>query len=150
MHSFASRVGRWPLALTLIALTALSTGCAQPTQFSTSLPSRPVSSLALNDTRLSPMRHTISAAELGKVPATSVFEVVSRLRPEFLRRDYSGIGRPVEPVVYIDDIAAGPPWILWDIPVNQVAEIHYVTPNDAFMVTGPRHNGGIIVVRMRR
>jgi len=140
MHSFASRVGRWPLALTLIALTALSTGCSQPTQFSTSL----------YETRLSPMNHTITAVELGAAPATSVYEVVSRLRPEFLRRDHAGIGGPVEPVVYVDDIAAGPPWVLWDIPVNQVAEIHYVTPNDAFMVNGPRHNGGIIVVRMRR
>ena len=150
MHSYASRAGRWPLALTLIALTALSTGCAQSAQFSTSLPSRPTSSLALNDIQLSPMRHTISAAELGKVPVTSVFEVVSRLRPEFLRRDYSGIGGPIEPVVYIDDIAAGPLWILSNIPANQVAEIHYVTPADAFMLNGPRHNGGIIVVRMRR
>ena len=150
MHSFASRVGRWPLAVTLIAFTAVSTGCSQPTQFSTRLPRRPASSFALNDTRLSSMRHTISAAELGRVPAASVFEVVSQLRPEFLRPDYSGIGRPDEPVVYIDDLAAGPLWILRDIPVNRVAEIHYATAADAFMLNGPRRNGGIIVVRMRR
>ena len=63
--------------VTLIAFTAVSTGCSQPTQFSTRLPRRPASSFALNDTRLSSMRHTISAAELGRVPAASVFEVVT-------------------------------------------------------------------------
>jgi hypothetical protein len=150
MQFFPSRVCRWPLALTLIALTALSTGCARPSQYSASLPSRLTSSGAVVETRLAPMTHTITAAEAGAVALSSAYEVVSRLRPEFLRRENDGMGRLIEPMVYVDGIAAGPVWILSDIPANRIAEIRYVTPDDAFLEHGPRHAGGIIAVRMKR
>ncbi len=54
------------------------------------------------------------------------------------------------PVVYIDDAVAGPLSVLWDIPINMVAEIHYVAPVDAFMQHGQRQHGPLIVVRTRR
>jgi hypothetical protein len=147
MQVFSSRVCRWPLALTL---SALSTSCARPTQYSPSLPSRLTSSGTVLETRLAPMSHTITAAEAGAVALSSAYDVVSRLRPEFLRRDHDGMGTLIEPMVYVDGLAAGPPWILSDIPANRIAEIHYVTPEDAFLEHGPRHAGGIIAVRMKR
>lgn len=150
MQFFSSRVRRWPLALTLIALSALSTGCARPAQYSASLPSRLTSPSTVLETRLAPMTHTITGAEAGAVALSSAYEVVSRLRPEFLRRENDGMGRLIEPMVYVDGIAAGPVWILSDIPANKIAEIRYVTPEDAFLEHGPRHAGGIIAVKMRR
>ena len=151
MHAYASRVCRWPLALTIAALIVLGVGCARPTRFDTSLSSSSSeSSLALREAHVRPTSHTISAAELRSFPANSVYELVSRLRPEFIRRDYDAVRGTTEPTVYIDDVAAGPLSVLLSLPVNEVTEIHYITATDAFMLRGSTQRGGIIVVRMRR
>ena len=150
MHSYASRVGRWSLALTFVALVVAGAACARPTQFSGSLGGSSASSLALRQARLRPSSHTITAAELGSFPTNSVYEIVSRLRPEFLRRDHDAVEGSADPTVYIDDLVAGPVLTLLSIPADAVAEIHYITAVDAFLLHGATQRGGIIFVRMRR
>ncbi len=100
--------------------------------------------------RLRPSSHTITAAELGSFPTNSVYEIVSRLRPEFLRRDHDAVEGSADPTVYIDGLVAGPVSTLLSIPADAVAEIHYITAVDAFLLHGSTQRGGIIFVRMRR
>jgi hypothetical protein len=150
MHVYASRVGRWSLAFTFVTLVMSGAGCARPTRYSSSLRGPSESSLALREARVRATSHTISATELRSFRANSVYELVSRLRPEFVRRGYDAVRGTTEPTVYIDDLAAGPLSVLLSLPVNEVAEIHYITPAEAFTLHGSTQRGGIIAVRLRR
>jgi hypothetical protein len=150
MHAYASRVGRWSLAFSFVGVLVSGAACAHPTRGSTSRPSALQSSLAYRETQLRSTNHTITAAELGAFRANSVYELVTHLRPQFLRSDHTAPRGSAEPTVYIDDLLAGPVSVLRSIPVDDVAEIHYVTAVDAFMLHGSKQPGGIISVRLRR
>ena len=150
MHAYASRGGRWSLAFGFVGLLVSGAACAHPTRVSTSRPSVMQSSLAYRETQLRPTKHTITAAELAPFRANSVYDVVSQLRPEFLHSDHTAAMAPTEPTVYIDDLLAGSVLVLRSIPADDVAEIHYVTAVDAFMLHGSKQPGGIISVRLRR
>ena len=154
MHSYTSRGGRWPLALTLAALVALGTGCAQPSRFSTSTaPMRAPSSLSdVTVSRATSPNHTITRAEFATVSGNTAYDLVFRLRPEFLRGSARGgiTGTRNDPAVYINTAAAGTLSALRQIPVDAVAEIHYVPRVDALIRYGPTYLGGVIVVNTRR
>ena len=163
MHIFASRVGRGSLALTLVALSALGSACTPASsRYSSSVgavsprpeggPTAAGSSAAASssDFRTSSSRRTLTRAEFEDITAFSAYDIVVRLRPEYLRATRVIARGHAEPVVYIDNIAFGSVAALKELSPNAVAEIRYVTAPESYMLHGPKHEGAVILVRTRR
>lgn len=98
----------------------------------------------------------IVRAEIDKIAneATNAFDVVQRLRPQFLRTRGStslgGTGRttPYARVV-VDGVPRGELDVLRQIPVMSIEEIQYLSGSDASIRFGTGYDGGAIVVRTR-
>lgn len=96
----------------------------------------------------------ITRAEIVETRAHSAFDVVRRLRPQFLRfrgRMDTAPGRTgpgmTEPVVYIDGVRLGGVASLRSIEAVDVAEIRYMSGADATTRFGTGHVAGVILVR---
>jgi hypothetical protein len=95
----------------------------------------------------------IRASEIDALRASTAYEAVRRLRPEFLARrvaapptdPYGG-----RPVVYVDGVRNGAVEMLHTIPGHAVLEIRFVSASAAFDTFGTYHPGGAIAVRTRR
>lgn len=86
-----------------------------------------------------------------------VHQAVRRLRPHFLTVNNRGsrtLGNSGSsngdalPVVYVDGRKSGEPDFLKGISTKAVAEVRYLSPNEAGMEYGLGHEGGAIVVKM--
>ena len=99
-------------------------------------------------------RNVLGLAELQDIePRASAWDVVQRLRPEFLtRRTRSSITDPngALPEVYLDGQRLGQLSTLEGIPVSLIAEIRYLRASEAAEVLNSRHAGGVILVTSRR
>jgi hypothetical protein len=93
-------------------------------------------------------RYIITAPEISKAGMLSVYELVARLRPEFLKSNVNrGVsGSVFAPVVYIDGLMAGEAPLLRGISTDMIREIRYVPPRDAAWYHGETHRGGEIMV----
>ena len=150
MPSYTSRAGRRPLALIRAALSVVAAGCGQAVRLSaTSFCAFALWPL-VRDASGSSTRQTITTAEVATVRAISAYDLVFRLRPEFLRTVPGPAGTLIHPTVSIDDADAGPLPVLSDIPASITARIRYVPPAEAVVRHGSRHIAGIIVVHTRR
>ena len=102
--------------------------------------------------RFNSSREIITGSEIAAVRGNNAFDLISRLRPEYLTaltgRD--GLHTPVEPVVYVNDQEAGGVAVLRQISLEMVGEVRYVRPADAFLHHGERHRGGEIYLYIRR
>jgi hypothetical protein len=120
-----------------IALGASLTACAAATT-----PSRPFISSA--------GREVLTAAEIVTSRVTDLYQAVSQLRPEFLRRRPAAIpAAPYAPVsisVYLDDMPFGTAEALRHIPLDRVRLIRYLSPTEANLKYGGNHPGGAILV----
>jgi hypothetical protein len=97
-------------------------------------------------------REVITPSEIAVTHGTTAFDLISRLRPEYLT-PVTGRGAlhlPNEPVVYVNDVEAGGVALLREISLEYVREVRYVAPNDAFFRHGERHRGGEIYLYIRR
>lgn len=100
----------------------------------------------------SPSRQTLLADEIQSVAATTAYEAVSRLRPEWLRRrGQISIQDPSagEVVVYLDGVRYGGPRSLGGIRAEIVQQMEYLDASDATTRFGTGHGGGAILVRTR-
>jgi hypothetical protein len=89
----------------------------------------------------------ITAAEIAEANLPNAYELVSRLRRPWLRRDALTGG---EVVVYMDEQNLGGVEKLRDIPAVEVAELQYL-PNDAAVRRwGAAITGSVIIVERRR
>jgi hypothetical protein len=99
-------------------------------------------------------RDVITAAEIVAARVTDVYQAVSHLRPEFLRRRTMRPPTPLAPppiLVYLDDLPFGStPESLKDIPLERVRMIRYLGPTDADLRFGASHPGGAILVTTRK
>jgi hypothetical protein len=158
MFTFASRVGRGSLALTLVALSALGSACTPPSSRYTSsvAGTSPISAggstaaASSGDFRTSSSLRTLTHAEFADITAFSAYDIVLRLRPEYLRATRVIARGQVEPVVYVDGIAVGSVAALKELSPDAVAEIRHVTAPESYMLHGPKHEGAVILVRTRR
>jgi hypothetical protein len=150
MPSYISRFGRRPLALIRTALSALTAVCSHAGRFSLIALSVSNPLAALRDAPMSSARRKVTGAEFKTVRASSAYELVFWLRPEFLRTVPGAAGALSHPTVFIDKTDAGPLPLLSDIPAIIVAEIRYVPPAEALEYFGSSHAGGIIVVNTKR
>jgi hypothetical protein len=97
--------------------------------------------------------NVISHAEIEQIrnQARNAFEVVSRLRAQFLKNRVRGdaIGTADwgrGPQVVLDDSPYGGVETLRNIEVDAIEEIRYVSGTDAAVRYGPEYHGGAIVV----
>ena len=98
-------------------------------------------------------RNVISAEEIATLTVMDAYEVVEKLRPEFLRA--RGVGslrsrQPDLPVVYVDGVRVGGLNELRRVPRTLLAEIGYLHAADATTRYGIDHVGGAILVLTNR
>ena len=99
-------------------------------------------------------RNVISYEEFASTDATTAFEIVQRLRGEFLNSTRGkvtlyGSTRPT-PVVYVDHEFYGQIELLRQIPANDVFEIRLYRSWEAVMKFGADKSAGVIEVVTRR
>jgi hypothetical protein len=94
-------------------------------------------------------RNLISAEEIAAEPIVTAHELVSRLRPNWLRnRGPTSItrGGPTTPLVYIDEVRTGGLDSLYRISSQIIREIRFINGRDATTKWGLDHGGGVIMV----
>jgi hypothetical protein len=97
-------------------------------------------------------RQLITGSEIAAVKATNAFELIERLRPEFLNpvTERDALHSPTKPVIYVNGLEAGGVQVLGQIALDMVGEVRYVAPGDAFTRHGQSHRGGEIYIYLRR
>ena len=113
---------------------------------------------ANKSTRASPPmgsdRNMISEEEIRTVPAASVYELVSKLRPQMLRaRGQSSLGGTTAsdyPIVYLDGRQYGDIGSLRSLVPSQVSLIRFYDATDAAGKFGQINAGGVIDVTSRQ
>jgi hypothetical protein len=125
------------ISLLVLGLTASACAAAGST-------TRPVHSAS---------REVITAAEIVAARVHDVYQAVTQLRPEFLRRRTPAMMQPYrapEVVVFLDDIEFGTVESMRNIPLSRVRLIRYLTPAEASLRWGGMHPGGVIHVTTLR
>ena len=95
----------------------------------------------------------ITADEISAISVMSAYDVVKRLRPQFLiSRGPTSIvdTRPTTPVVYLDGIRYGDVSSLVGIEASRVATIRYLTGPEAQQRFGTDNVGGAILVTTKQ
>lgn len=97
-------------------------------------------------------RDFISLMEIqrARVPGWSTYDLISRLRPHFLRSP-SAVSLedrdPIFPVVYVDEIFHGPIELLKEFSIDRLESIEFLSPYDATTRFGSHVRGGAILIR---
>ena len=134
MHYFSRRV----LATTMVALTACASG-GRGTSAATQNP------------------NLISMEEIVESSASNAYEVIQRLRPNFLRTRGAVHGTPgaanamemVDLVVYLNENRLGGSDQLRQISTTDIREIRYFNSSEATTKWGTGHSAGAIQVVSR-
>lgn len=90
----------------------------------------------------------ITAEEIAEAQgdAQNLMQVIERLRPNWLVSRAATMRERIDPVVYVDGTRFGEVGSLREIPVVGVLAILRVSPQDATLLYGTGHAGGIIAV----
>jgi len=94
-------------------------------------------------------REVITAAEIVASNVTDVYQAVSQLRPEFLRRRLIPPSLQLARVsvdVFVDEVPFGSAESLRQIPLERVRLIRYMSRTDAEIRFGGYHPAGVILV----
>lgn len=100
-----------------------------------------------------PSRRILMAGEIAASAATSVYQAVLQLRPEFLRRTppWRSNAQPDGGVrVFLDESEVGGVEALYDIPLGNVTVIRYLEPSESTLRWGPTYADGVIQVSTAR
>ena len=97
-------------------------------------------------------RSNITAEEIKQVsnPGWSAYDLISKVRPEWLRARNAQTLRepdPIYPIIYLDDIENGDIESLKDITISRVASVQFITPYETTARFGQTYAGGAIMVR---
>jgi len=96
--------------------------------------------------------NVIIEEDIRRSEATDAYEIVQRLRPNWLRRRGPTNVRSRESgevTVYVDGMQYGNAAALRNIPAGNVVTISYLSAADATLRFGPRHTGAVIEVTTR-
>jgi hypothetical protein len=97
-------------------------------------------------------RNVITRAQIESANAQDMYEVIQRLRPEYLRaqRGTSSMNRePDMAVVYVNGVRQGEPGLLRAMRPAEVEEVRFINAADATTRFGTGHAGGVIEVKTR-
>lgn len=95
---------------------------------------------------------TFDEITVSRTGGTSAFDLIQRLRPEYLRsRGPSSLSNitPVTAVVYVDEVRYGGLESLRSLSADQIREVHYINASDATTRFGTDHVGGAILITTR-
>lgn len=97
-------------------------------------------------------RAPLTGEEIRSAGITSVLEAIRRLRPQYLvsRAPVTGANKSGLPVVYVDNMPYGPVSELQAMPTETVAEIRFISPEDATTRWGTNYPNGVILVTSKR
>jgi hypothetical protein len=98
-------------------------------------------------------RDLITESELSEVNAVEAYTAIQQLRPFWLRtRGTASFTNPGSnsPTVYVDNMRLGELATLHAIPIDEIAEIHYISGPDATTRWGTGVLGGVIEVIRKR
>jgi hypothetical protein len=93
-----------------------------------------------------PDRDLITRDEIRSLPATTAYEVIERVRPEFLRASRGG----TTPNVYINGSRSGGIQILSSIRAANIETIRYVDAVAANLRYGRGNESGVIEIQLVR
>jgi hypothetical protein len=129
------------LFLSIVSLFSLA-ACTHYAARATQIPT------AMEQRRVYSTRHLIAAPEIARVPSVTVYELLTRVRPEFLSpaTARNAAGEILSPVVYINGSFAGDVSVLRTVWTDVISEIRYVSPRDATTYHGDSHSGGEIMI----
>ncbi len=95
---------------------------------------------------------TYDEISMSRTGGSSAYDLIQRLRPEYLRsRGTSSLSNitPVTAVVYIDEVRYGQLESLRTLSADQIREVHYINASDATTRFGTDHVGGAILITTR-
>jgi len=95
---------------------------------------------------------TYDEISMSRTGGASAYDLIQRLRPEYLRsRGTSSLNNPipVTAVVYVDEVRFGQIESLRALSTEQIREIHYINASDATTRFGTDHVGGAILITTR-
>lgn len=95
---------------------------------------------------------TYDEISMSRTGGTSAYDLIQRLRPEYLRsRGTSSLSNitPVTAVVYVDEVKYGQLESLRSLSADQIREVHYINASDATTRFGTDHVGGAILITTR-
>jgi hypothetical protein len=98
-------------------------------------------------------QNVLTAGEIVASHVSDVYQAVSQLRPQFLRRRYNSPMPSFEAasvIVYLDNLKLGDGESLRSIPLGQVRLIRYLDPMEADLRFGGSHPAGAILVTTLR
>ena len=98
-------------------------------------------------------RDVITADEIAAIDATTAYDVVKRLRPQFLSgRGPVSLRNPTDPtpIVYLDGVRYGDVSTLAAIDAARIATIRHYTGPEAQVKFGTDHAGGAIVITSKQ
>lgn len=98
-------------------------------------------------------RNVITLEEIEAQPTSTAYELVQRIRPNWLRvRGPNSIrsSNPSLPLVYIDGVRSGDLDALYRVSTQIVREIRFINGRDATTRWGLDHGGGVIMVHTGR
>lgn len=93
--------------------------------------------------------NVLTTRQIQSLPVDNAYDVVRRLRPNWLRVQSAPTARnptPERPVVYLDGVRSGSVGILRNIEREHVIRLEYLDPTDATQRYGTGHSGGVIRV----
>ena len=131
----ASADTRWGVPILVAAMLA-ALGCATPR----------------SGVKPSSERDLLLAEEIERISATSAYDAVRQLRPEWLRRrGRSSIQNATAEVlvIYLDGTRLGTPQTLRTIAVGSILEIRHLDATDATTRFGTGHAGGALLIRTK-
>ncbi len=97
-------------------------------------------------------RDLVTRAQIDQMSVQDAYEIVSRMRPEYLReqRGPSSVNRGATlAVVYIDGVRRGGPEALRGLRPGEVEEIRFMSGTDATTRYGTDHGAGVIEIKSR-
>jgi len=142
------------LACNSVALVLFATAAAAQTQPPDTVPpataASPASPAAARRARI--QRDLITQEEIDAAQVATAYDVVQRLRPQWLRNRGGPVPDPdgsVEVRVYYNSQPMGGVEALRDYTAGQVATLRYFDPINARTMYGPGNGRGVIVVTGR-
>jgi GDP-D-mannose dehydratase len=97
-------------------------------------------------------RNVLTYEEISRSNASTAFEAIRQLRPEYLRtRGAQSVQNPSAEyaVVYVNGVRAGDLGMLHSIRATDIQEVRYMNASEATTRYGTGHAGGVIEVRTR-
>ncbi|HEX5435731.1 MAG TPA: hypothetical protein VFW98_01130 [Gemmatimonadaceae bacterium] len=97
-------------------------------------------------------RSPLSAAEIRRAGVATALDAIQRLRPEFLvsRAPVTGANASGYPAVYVDGAEFGTVVSLKTMSAETIAEIRWISPEDATTRWGTNYPNGVILVTTKR